>query len=145
MYCQYYVGLAGKHCFLHLKFRLYLEQFSPLFQYFLWQKWHFRLWLWQCCLHQLYLEEEMFLQLHWSFCSLIDTCFKNNQHIGEYFTKSYSEGKKCNGKRSYIPYTHTHTCVCRYIINTASEVHMYSKKPFEGVGRDPLKICIIKI
>lgn len=34
MYCQYYVELAGKHCFLHLKFHLYFEQFSPLFQYF---------------------------------------------------------------------------------------------------------------
>lgn len=89
-YCQYYVELAGKHCFLHLKFHLYLEQFSPLFQYFLWQKWHFRLWLWQCCLHQLYLEEETFLQLHWSFCSLIDTCFKNNKHISKYFTLTLS-------------------------------------------------------
>ena len=97
MYCQYYVELAGKHCFLHLKFRLYLEQFSPLFQYFLWQKWHFRLWLWQCCLHQLYLEEETFLQLHWSFCSLIDTCFRNNKHISKYFINSYPKFKRRSG------------------------------------------------
>lgn len=97
MYCQYYVELAGKHCFLHLKFRLYLQQFSPLFQYFLWQKWHFRLWLWQCCLHQLYLEEETSLQLHWSFCSLIDTCFRNNKHISKYFINSYPKFKKRSG------------------------------------------------
>lgn len=169
MYCQHYVGLAGKHCFLHWKFHLYLEQFFPLFQYFLWQKWHFRLWLWQCCLHQLYLEEEMFLQLHWSFCSLIDTCFKNNQCIGKYFTKSFlGVGGGSNGKRLkmeetsfekvssakyhiqsksiklccdrcymkiYMP-SHKHIRICRHIVNIASKLYMYSKKPFFGGHRN---------